>query len=503
MGAVAAALVATGCSDDFLEVDSHTQFPVNEYFSDSAHVAEALVAAYDPLEWTDWANGQYNPVNIMSDIMSDDFWPGGKDRNDNQYWHLMNNFEARQNNCMSGLWTDEYTGVKRCNDVLGYIDGIVLPGATRGAWTTEARILRAYYYNNLWKFYGNIPFFFTNMDAPYFAPQKSADEVYAAVIADLEEALDQSKAKGYLPIKCEDEDESLGRVTQATGYMLYAEMVMYQNDESRYAKALSYMNEIINSGLYGLKKIYARLWVTEGEWCDESIFEIDYSDNKTYRGWNSYEARLTGGTVLPRLISNPGGVGELGIDDGWGFAPVRKEVFAMYDDNDARRNVSALDLSSYNYTPRYEDTGYWLGKYVAYSANVSRASGDKQLNYDNNLRVYRYAETLLNAAELLIRTGQDDGTGKAKEYLNKVRMRAGISNLNKATIDEIINERHKEFVGEGKRYWDLIRTGKAASVLVPDDEGYRTNSWTPSRKYLPIPDVEMSADPNLKQNEGY
>lgn len=61
------------------------------------------------------------------------------------------------------------------------------------------------------------------------------------------------------------------------------------------------------------------------------------------------------------------------------------------------------------------------------------------------------------------------------------------------TIDNIVEERHLEFVGEGKRYWDLIRTGKAASVLVPDSYGYRTNSWSASKKYLPIPQKEIDA----------
>ena len=82
-----------------------------------------------------------------------------------------------------------------------------------------------------------------------------------------------------------------------------------------------------------------------------------------------------------------------------------------------------------------------------------------------------------------------------------MRQRAGIStDMTSVSIDDIINERQLEFVGEGKRYWDLVRTGKAAQVLVPDEYRYRTKSWTENKKYLPIPDVEMSSDPNLVQN---
>lgn len=120
------------------------------------------------------------------------------------------------------------------------------------------------------------------------------------------------------------------------------------------------------------------------------------------------------------------------------------------------------------------------------------------MNYNNNLRIYRFSETLLNAAELIVRGA---GTGDAKEYLNRVRKRAGLVTEIEPTIDNIIEERHLEFVGEGKRYWDLIRTDKAATVLVPDEYGYRTNTWTANKKYLPIPQSEIdAAQGTLTQN---
>ena len=127
------------------------------------------------------------------------------------------------------------------------------------------------------------------------------------------------------------------------------------------------------------------------------------------------------------------------------------------------------------------------------------------MNYNNNKRIYRYAETLLNAAELLILTG--GSAAEAAGYVNEVRNRAGLGNLTSVTIDDIFNERHLEFCGEGKRYFDLVRaegipgiTQKASNVLVPDSYGYRTNSWTPSKKYIPLAQSELDADPTLVQN---
>ena len=63
-----------GCSESFLEVDSPTQETVDTYFTTDEHIQEAVVAAYDPLHWPDWAMSSYNPVNLMSDIMADDLW---------------------------------------------------------------------------------------------------------------------------------------------------------------------------------------------------------------------------------------------------------------------------------------------------------------------------------------------------------------------------------------------------------------------------------------------
>ena len=91
--------------------------------------------------------------------------------------------------------------------------------------------------------------------------------------------------------------------------------------------------------------------------------------------------------------------------------------------------------------------------------------------------------------------------------MNEVRTRAGLDNLSSVSIDDILNERHLEFCGEGKRYFDLVRaegisgaTQKASTVLVPDTYGYRTNSWTASKKHIPLSQSELDADPTLKQN---
>ena len=492
-------LANTSCSDSFLEVENPTGENLEEYYTTDEHINEALNAAYDPIHWPDWGLGQYNALNIDAEIMGDNFWVGGANKTDMQNWHMLFNYEANANNTLSSLWTVDYSGIKRCNDLLKYIPWAEanLTEKNKASYEMQGRALRVYFYNNLWHYFGNIPFYLENLSSPYTAPQLKADEVYDKLIVELESVIDSN----VLPMRWDD--KNCGRMSQAMCYMMYAEMVMYQNDKTRYPKALQYMKEIIgDKGNYDLVDDFASIWKESGEWCKESIWEVNYEDGNNERGWDSPLA--IGGTVLPTLISPnswPGGDGWNQGGDGWGFLPVRKETYDMYGTGDKRRDATIWDVRGVEYTERYQDTHLWLAKYRPFTENNAYAGFDNNLNYNNNLRVYRVAEAYLNAAELLLETGGD--AGLAKEYVNKIRRRAGIAELGAVTLDDVINERRLEFVGEGKRYFDLVRTGKAATVLVPDNYGYRTQSWTPDKKYIPIAQAELDSDPALKQNEDY
>ena len=289
----------TGCSDDFLTIKSPDQISIDEYYNSDARIFEALVAAYDPLQWPDWGMGEYNPPLIMSDIMADDIWVGGANMTDNQNWHLMANYSALSDKVIGGIWTGYYSGVNRCNNVIYYMDGVkAITEAKRELYLAEAKVLRAYYYNTLWKFWGNLPFYTVNLEFPYIADQSSADVVYEAIIADLDDAI----ANGNLPMKATS--ETFGRVTKAMAYMLYTEAVMYQKDNSRYPKALGYMKEIIESGQYQLESDYNKIFTNEGEWGSESIWEVNYKSVGAARSWNS--PLVSGGTVVSRLISPNG-----------------------------------------------------------------------------------------------------------------------------------------------------------------------------------------------------
>ena len=494
-GVFAAAFTLCSCSDSFLEVTNPTGEPLEEYYVDDAKLNEALTSAYAPLHWPDWDGTAYNDLTVDAEIMGDDFWVGGQSVTDNQHWHKLFNFEADGNNTLATLWTDFYSGIKRCNDVIKYCSWGGGTEANRTSYEAQARLLRVYYYNILWHYYGNVPFYLENLSLPYTAPQLTADEIYNQLLPELESIINSK----VLPLRWPNAES--GRVSQAMAYMVYAEMVMYQNDTQRYQTALNYMKEIIDSPDYSLNPDYANLWEESGEWCAESIFEINYDDNNAQRDWGD-AAKNAGGSVLPPLISPNGWPGSddwAAGQDGWGFLPLRVEARDMFPEGDVRRDATVWDVTGTTYTERYQDTHLWLKKYRPLSENSKDCPGSKNLNYNNNKRIYRYAETLLNAAELLVLT--NGSASDALNYLNQVRTRAGYSTgYDVCNIDNLLNERHLEFCGEGKRYFDLVRTGNAATVLVPDAYGYRTKSWTASKKHIPLAQSELDADPTLKQN---
>lgn len=488
-------LGASSCGSDWLDITNNTQDPVEEYYTTEDNIFQAVVAAYDPLHWFDYANN-YTGFNIYPEVIGDQVFPGGGDVNDMDQWKGVFNFNITATKVLDTNYSNAYSGVKRCIDALYYMNNYWTPANEleeqhRKRYEAEVTALRVFYYNHLWHWWGNIVYYTEPLSGDYIAPQYTADQVYEFMIEDLEKII----AANVLPEKCEGVE--LGRVTKHFVYMLYTEIVMYQNDASRYATALQYMEDIINSGKYDLMEDYAQIWTVGGEWCKESVFEINYSDFQATRNWNW--GGTAGGTVVPCMILPRGYDSRDGIHDntGWGFGTVRPSTYASYEEGDQRRDASIWAPEEGSYTIGYQDTGLFLAKYAGLIGGNSGQLADAVLNYNNNLRLYRFAEVLLNAAEL--------GSPNKQQYLDRVRNRAGVGSIT-ATTDNIIQERALEFLGEGKRYWDLIRTGLAKDYLVPGNEipDDRKGTYTDNKKYIPFPQSEIDqCRGTLKQNDQY
>ena len=490
----AGAMGVTSCTTEWLETSPNQSVNIEQYYTTDAAIREALVAAYDPLHWYDYF-GTYNALNLQAEIMTDQCYPGGNDPNDFSEWKAMFNFNVAPTQVMTGNYSTSYSGIKRCNDVLFYIENYAADALTpenRAFYEAQARVLRVFYYNQLWKWWGNVVYYTTNLSGNFLGTQYTADEVYDFIITDLEEVI------AMKALKWKSETLNVGQVTTPTAYMLYTELVMYQNDKARYPQALEYMKEIINSSEYNLHPDFSEIWDTDHEWCEESIFEVNYSDAAGNRDWGWSNG--PGGTVSPKVTGARGYDMRDGIhQDGWGGCTIRHSCYESYDANDLRRDVSIWTPEEGSYQKGDQDTGHFIGKYAPLQGANAGAVADQSLNFNNNLRIYRYSEALLNAAELVV---DGAGSGDAQGWLDAVRSRAGLGSV-AANKDNIIQERAWEFLGEGKRYWDLIRTGKASSVLVPDDEvaNGRKGSYSDSKKYLPFPQSEVDqAQGTITQN---
>lgn len=490
LASLAVMALSTSCGKGFITPVHNSAEPVEEYFINEDRLMQSLVAAYNPLNWLDYAWG-YTPILFVSDIMADDVYCGGSDENDQISLSTTHLYKIAANNECSSLWTVCYSGINRCCVVLEHLDMAKgVSDETKDLFKAECLVLKAFYYNILWKLWGNIPHYDVNLTDPYKAPQLKADEVYEKVITKLQEAIDMKK----LPAKADPGKE--GRVTQDMAYMLFAEMVMYQKDETRYKKALDYMEDIILSKRYDLVDDYAAMWEVPGEWCKESIWEINFTSVGSVRSWSNMLA--SGGHVYGTLIGINGYKGTGNWYSGWGFGPVAQSAWDMYEEGDIRREGSILNLQGEpdSYSPRWQDTGLFQKKYIGRKDGTAGALGDADVNQNSNFRIYRFAETLLNAAELSIFVNGSANT----TYLQRVRNRAHCTETGSGQLD-ILEERHKEFVSEGKRYWDLVRTGQAEVVLKAANHEYRQYDWTPDIKYWPLPQSETDKDEALVQNK--
>lgn len=505
MAVLAASTMAfTSCGEDFLS-PVPTQKAAAGAAATEGTINLALTSAYQILLFDSYANNNYNAISLMADLRSDDVYKGGSDAGDQGQLYSLSQFSMSANEGL-GLWNIYTTGLARCNNAItscNMAEGVREDVLKR--LNAEAHFLRAYYVHLLWKFYGNIPYFEEALDAPYMAPQLSADEVYGKIMADLEIACED----GAMPMY-NNGTANQGRVNRAAALMLRARVVMYQKDQSKYAQITKDMADIINSGKYELMNDFDAMWLDENEFCKESIFESNQlPEGKTWSsGWQGYGTNLPA-FISPADLNDPSGVFRA---DGWGFGPVRKEAWDMYEAGDTRREGSINNWGDQgvSYTKRFQDTGYFNRKYAA-RKGYADLPGDQALNYANNFRIFRYAETLLNYAELVGVLGQSPVGGiSAEQCMNMIRQRAfGDENHNiPVNLDNIKIERRREFLCEGMRFWDLVRWGDAATVLTENNQTFNMNrKYDDNKKYIPIPQGEIDktkgTEFELKQNPGY
>jgi Holliday junction resolvase-like predicted endonuclease len=183
------------------------------------------------------------------------------------------------------------------------------------------------------------------------------------------------------------------------------------------------------------------------------------------------------------------------LPSGWSFNVLTQDFYDFIK-NDPRYEATVLNLNALkqagevDYISGHQDTGFFLNKFVPRRSDVTTGAGVPELNYRQNTYVIRLADTYLMEAEALGGSG-----ARAQALLDAVRARVGLPSV-PVSQTAIMNERRAELAGEGHRWFDLVRTGQAASLL-------SSRGFTPGRdEIFPIPFKELE-NTNLVQNPNF
>lgn len=479
------------CNDNFLSLSPPTQLSEKDYFKNEKELSDALTSAYSGLYG--W-HTRYNGINnLCADILSDDMKAGGGDGGDIVAYQCLDNYSMNYINQPFWLWIEGYWGAYRANLVIDKAPNVTGNATNIARMKAEAYFLRALNYYWLWQYYGNIIILDHNLTNPneyYTQKQYTSDEVYAFLVKDLDD-----NVIGKLPSISEIPAAELGRVSNEAAIMLKAKMILYQNDVAKFPMMLTQLQGVITSNKFALYPDFGKLWTRDGEFCSESIFEIN-ATKEDYVNVMMSPFGMRGITA-----------GSSEFLSGWGFGTIEPEVVNLYEPGDIRKagSIISVEDSIAKYATAspdkqwikgsdigYEYTGYYQKKYtprVGYTNDGTWC--------ENNIRVFRYSDMLLVAAEMALRGG--GSASDAQNYYTLVYKRARPNALTVPTVDldKIYLERRLEFLGEGQRYFDILRTGKAEQIL-------GSKGWKARNKYLPLPNGDVqNAQGSLKQNPGY
>jgi hypothetical protein len=481
----------TSCKKSFLDVSPKGTVLESNYYQNADQAYAGLISVYNPLGWeTGGGDNTYIDDLGALNAASDECYAGGGGATDMPTWQAMNNYTVNATTGpQAGFWSKYYTGVYRANLLLQKINtGIPgLTDANKTRYIAEVKFLRAYYYFGLVRLFKNVPLFTTPvaMGDVYNIVQAKPEAVWAQVETDLKDAI------AGLPSVVPTTDN--GRVTKGAAQALLGKAILYQNNTSRMAEAAGYFELVNSSPNYGLLSDFAAIFSPDNKFNKESIFEIYHTDAQKadWGGWNTFLGNLYVDEIGPRSYNGP-----TYASTGWSFNPIIAS-FAVAMKADPRYQYTVANIDSIvnavpgrSYVKGYQNTGYFIQKYAPLAKYV--APPVTELNFKNDYIEIRVADTYLMEAEALVRSGT---VGKAQFYLDAVRARVGLPSV-PATLDNIYNERKFELATEGHRWYDLVRTGKAATVLA--FKGFTAGK----NELLPIPLKDMN-NTKLVQNPGY
>ncbi len=457
-------LSMTACHK-FLEIPPKTDLSSATFFTNESDFQQAVNGAYVPLR----------------PIFNNESWILGEMHSDNTYYYrniLFGATEQQENIAdfsvptANGITTNghvtnqyrlDYQIIARTNQILSTIDKIEFSNdSLKNNLKGQALFLRAFAYFELVRYFGKVPLHLTPVTNRQEAalPLSSEEEIYVQIIKDASEAA---------PILLPKSKQEPGRVTSGAAKTLLANVYI---EQKKWAEAEGLLREVVNSNEYSLMPDYTNAFsgTSDNKNNAESVFEVQFQEGSAGFGgsiiYNFLPRPLTAAEQQPITgTSNPQDL------SGEGNNAPTPDIIAAYETGDKRKDASVGYVTASG-SLRENKVYPYIKKFAKLHATFGITG--------NNWPVYRYSEVLLFLAEAL----NEQGKPEAATYLNQVRARAGLAPSAAADMREAIyQERRVELAFENKRWFDLVRTGKAVEVITA--YGNRVKSH-PQDYYYPI-----------------
>ena len=458
----------------FLELSPKYQISAETFYTKKADFENALVGAYSTLRGL-YVGGTSLYQSELATDNAEISWssPTTDEMQFDQNALTPTNAQVRS------IWNICLYTVAQCNTILNRIDAVDFDAVSKDRIKGETRFLRAYSYFYMVRLFGNVPL----TDQEFKSPEqilsadlslKPKDKVYEVILSDL------LSAETLLPAILNTDKTRASRSTVKT---LLGKVYLTQRD---YAKASAKLKEVIDANQYSLVSTYRTLFTNGNNNLSESIFEVEFVSGKSLG--NNFSALFTPAITSMAIFPNN--------LQGSGRIVPTLDLLRAYEANDSRKAVSVNDsVQLINGQKSYSRYGL---KFVDFKA-IDLADGT--VSYT----VLRYADVLLMYAEAL---NELTSTSSALDYIKPVRARAGLAPL--AALDQaatrlaLEKERRLEFLYEGQRWFDLVRTGRARAVLNAHYASQGLNfSVEDYELILPIPQNEIDLNPSVKQNPNY
>jgi len=454
--------------------------PYEIYYDNYYQTQEDAVGAINAVYGLLTNVNQYNSyLWLVQDVASDDCKSRATLNDPNIHQFNTYNLETT-NNYLDGIWKGSYTGIARANIVLQKVPDIEMDSALKTQILGEAHFLRGLFYFNLVRLFGDIPLVTIPVsadltDEEVYVYRTPKDEVYNQIIEDLIAASEKCP-KIYF------QSSDKGRATKGAALGLLSKVYLTIGDWNNSSITAA---QVMDLGIYGLWDDYAGNFKDANRNGKESIFAAQF-----YKEVTSQQNQI----VISGLPNIPGTF-SAGVE----IMLPTEDLLNSFEEDDYRKEVTFFDH-------------YWFDTFdphVWKHWDQDTYEPEETAQCGSNFDIIRYSEILLIYAEAVNEVSGP--TSDAYDAINAVRARArngnenalpDLTGLSKDEFrDAVLQERRVEFVNEGIRWYDLVRTGKLVEY-VKRAKGSDTNPQD-FNTVFPIPQRERDVNTNLTQNNGY